>query len=84
MAITSYKIRTSMVTGGNGHGYPTYTVSLPKEIAEPLHEAGFRVRYEVREDCIAIIPVPVETVESTPLKDQALSLVNRITNGKEA
>lgn len=82
MAITSYKIRVSLVTTGD-RKYLTYTVSLPKEIAEPLQEAGFRVRYEVREDCIAIIPVPVETVESTPLKDQALSLVNRITNGKE-
>jgi hypothetical protein len=83
MAAT-YKIRKTHVGNGpNGRKYPQYTISLPIEIAEPLHAAGFRVRFEVREDCIAIIPVPSDRdPHDTAVRDKAASLVDRFTNGK--
>lgn len=79
----TYKIRMSLVTNGD-RKYPQYTLTLPIEIAAPLHEAGFRVRYEVREDCVAIIPVPQDKdAHDTSVRDMAVSLVDRFTNGKE-
>jgi hypothetical protein len=49
----TYKIRHA-VTGGHDQ----YAVTVPPSIAAPLHEAGFRVRYEVRDEGILIILVP--------------------------
>lgn len=82
---STYKIRKGKV--GNGPGgkkYPQFVVTLPVEIAAPLEAAGFRVRYEVRDDCIAIIPVApsVEPVD-TDVRKRVVSLVDRVTNGEE-
>lgn len=83
---STYKIRKSHTTSRtDGSKYPQFTLTLPIEIAGPLHAAGCRVRYEVRDDCIAIIPVPVETgVSDSETHNRVVSLVDRfITSGQE-
>lgn len=77
---SSYKIRSAVVKGTNGTGYRQYTVSLPPEIGAPLYEAGFRVRYEVRDDGILIIPIPSDEREPEPdTHAKVIALVERFS-----
>jgi hypothetical protein len=65
----------------NGNEYVQYSTSLPFDIAEPLYEAGFRVRFEVRDDGILIIPVPGdERATKDDTRSLAQALVERFTS----
>lgn len=85
MATKSYKIRVADIPSRNGGpSLPQYSVTLPADLAGPLSDAGFRVRFEVVEDGILIIPVPAEDLtKDADLREKAEALVNRFTSGKE-